>query len=209
MISPAEQWLLWAREVHALAQTSHHYASNEFERQRAQRLMGIAGEIISGYSGTEFEFVQQALEAQPGYVTPKVDVRAAVFEDDRLLFVREAIDGGWTLPGGWADVGDTPSHAIEREVMEEAGLEVQCKSLIGVYDANRVPGKMTLFHAYKLLFFCQSIGGSLAGSHETSEASFFSLEELPAHLSSNRTTPRHIHDAFDFHRDPTRPVVFD
>ena len=209
MSVPAEQWLHWAREIHALAHTSHHYAENEFERERAQRLMGIAGEILSDYSHIEPEVIQRALVSQPGYVTPKVDVRAAVFDENRLLLVREVIDGGWTLPGGWADVGDTPSQAIETEVLEEAGLIVKCQKLIGVYDANRVPGKMTLFHAYKLLFLCQPVGGALAVSHETSEASFFPLDGLPDQLSSHRTTPRHIHDAFEFQQDPTRAVVFD
>lgn len=207
--SSSPQWLDWAREIQALAKTSHHYASNEFERQRAERLLGIAGEIVNLHTGMEITQIQQAFNAQPGYVTPKVDVRAAVFDQDHLLFVEEALDGGWTLPGGWADVGDRPSQAIEREVLEEAGLEVACQRLIGVYDANRVPGSLPLFHAYKLVFLCERIGGALRSSHETSAVKFFPRDALPEPLSGHRTTPRHIEDAFEALHDPGRPVVFD
>ena len=181
------RWLTWAREIQALGQTGLAYSETDYDLQRYHRLTEIAAEIIESHSDLA---EQQALDhflLQPGYATPKVDVRAAVFDDDRLLFVREVMDGGWTLPGGWADVGDTPSQSIEREVLEEAGLEVKCQSLIGVYDANRLPGKMTLFHAYKLLFLCQPVGGSLAVSHETSEALFFSLDEVPVQLSGFKT----------------------
>jgi len=142
-------------------------------------------------------------------VTPKVDVRGAVFRGDEILLVREAIDGGWTLPGGWADVGESPSLAVEREVGEEAGLVVRAVRLIGVYDANRVPGSMELFHAYKILFLCEAIGGELHCSLETTQVGFFSEQAIPSPLSDHRTTPRHLRDAFAARRDPTTPAVFD
>jgi ADP-ribose pyrophosphatase YjhB (NUDIX family) len=207
--SGTPQWLDWAREIHALAKTSQHYAANEFERQRSERLLGIAGEIIHRHTGVETDRIRAAFDAQSGYVTPKVDVRAAVFDQGRLLLVQDAVDGGWTLPGGWADVGDRPSQAIEREVLEEAGLEVDCQRLIGVYDANRVSGQLTLFHAYKLIFLCELLGGMLRPSLETTAAAFFSRDELPEPLSARRTTQRHIQDAFRFFDDPSRPAVID
>jgi len=115
-ISP--RWLDWAREIQALAQTGSHYAENEYQRERYLRLIEIAAEIMSEYSGVDRERILKLYLSQQGYSTPRVDVRGAVFQDDKLLMVRERQDGGWTLPGGWADVGDVPSQAAEREVLE-------------------------------------------------------------------------------------------
>ena len=105
------RWLEWARQIQALAQTGMHYAENEYQRQRYQRLMEIAAEIVSEHSNLEYSSTREAFVAPIGYATPRVDVRAAVFQQAKLLLVRERTDGGWTLPGGWADVGDIPSQA--------------------------------------------------------------------------------------------------
>jgi ADP-ribose pyrophosphatase YjhB (NUDIX family) len=204
-----EKWLGWAREIHALAKSAEHFAKNSYDRERAERLMEIAAEIIADHSEMTEQELLIAFRAQPGYMTPKVDVRGAVFDDEKLLFVREAADQCWTLPGGWADVGETPSFAVEREVREEAGLEVRAQRLIGVYDANRVDSFLPLFHAYKLVFLCQWQSGNPSPSPETLEARFFSLDDLPSPLSAHRTTPRHIADAIDALRDPVAGTAFD
>jgi ADP-ribose pyrophosphatase YjhB (NUDIX family) len=209
MTETSPQWLAWAREIHALAHTGHHYARNPFERDRAVRLQEIAADMIAGHSNLSSQEVLLWFGAQPGYVTPKVDVRAAVFDQGRILMVRELMDDAWTLPGGWADVGETPHFAVEREVLEESGLRVRATRLVGVYDANRIEGSMTLFHAYKLVFLCELLSGELGGSVETSEAGFFPLEELPQPFSLHRTTPRHISDAIAAYHDPSLQAVFD
>jgi hypothetical protein len=121
------RWLEWAREIQALAQTGIHHAENDYQRQRYQRMMEIAAEIVSEHSNLEYPPVLEAFLSPIGYTTPRVDVRGAVFQDNRLLLVRESMDGGWTLPGGWADVGEAPSLAAEREVWEEAGFQVKGK----------------------------------------------------------------------------------
>jgi hypothetical protein len=147
----APRWLEWAREIQALAQTGYHYAENEYQRQRNQRLQEIAAEIIASHSSIEYEALRDAFQEQVGYATPRVDVRGAVFQQGKLLLVRERMDNGWTLPGGWADVGDVPSEAAEREVWEEAGFEVKARCLVGVYDANRVrPLELKPVRAWKL-----------------------------------------------------------
>lgn len=201
-------WLEWAREIQALAQTGAHYAENEYERQRHHRLMEIAAEIIHEHTSLELERLVNIFDHQIGYATPRVDVRGAVFHEGKLLMVRERQDGGWTMPGGWADVGDRPSQAVEREVWEEAGLTVKTIRLVGVYDANRVR-PLEVFHAYKLLFLCEWIGGEPNSSDETTEVSFFSQEEIPMPLSGERTLPRHIADAFTALANPQRLTVFD
>jgi ADP-ribose pyrophosphatase YjhB (NUDIX family) len=136
-------------------------------------------------------------------------VRGAVFRGSELLLVREAADGGWTLPGGWADVGETPAAAVEREVWEEAGLRVRARRLVGVYDANRIEQALTLFHAYKLVFLCELVSGELAPSIETSEVGFFPADRLPGPLSAYRTTPRHLADAFAARDAAAWTTVFD
>jgi ADP-ribose pyrophosphatase YjhB (NUDIX family) len=202
------RWLEWAREIQALAQTGAHYSENEYQQQRYQRLLEIAAEIVNGYSNLDYSSSLVAFSTPIGYTTPRVDVRGAIFKDSRLLLVRERKDGGWTLPGGWADVGNVPSLAAEREVWEEAGLHVKAKKVIGVYDANRV-GRLELFHAYKIVFLCDFIDGETRPSLETSEVSFFAKKELPEMLSGERTKMRHIIDAFTALENPDCPTVFD
>jgi len=207
-MDPLPLWLRWGREIQALAQTGRHYAVNEFDRERYERLESLAVEIFNAYTGLDPTQLQEDFHAQKGYATPRVDVRAAVFKDAQILMVRERSDGGWTLPGGWADVGDVPSEAAERETWEEAGFRVKARKLIGVYDANRT-GDLVLFHAYKLIFLCDLLEGEPRTSFETSEVAFFPQAELPAQLSGERTRPRHLSDAFRSLLDPNSPTMFD
>lgn len=202
------RWLDWAREIQALAQTSFHYAENHYQQERSRRLIEIASEIIQEHTSIPWETVFSLINTSAGYATPRVDVRAAVFQDGKLLLVRERSDGGWTMPGGWADVGDIPSKAAEREAWEEAGFYVRARKVIGVYDANR-SGPLELFHAFKLVFLCDLIAGEPTPSVETSEVAFFDRNEIPSHLSGERTRPRYIQDAFAALEDPGCPTVFD
>lgn len=202
------RWLQWAREIQSLSQTGYHYAENDFQRERNHRLSEIAAEMISEYSHLDLKPLADTFHAQIGYATPRVDVRGAVFKDGKLLMVRERLDGGWTMPGGWADVGDRPSQAAEREVWEEAGFRVKARQVVGVYDANRV-GPLEVFHAFKIVFLCDLVDGEARPSNETSEVAFFGPDEIPDYLSGERTKPRHIQDAFTLIAHPDRSTVFD
>jgi ADP-ribose pyrophosphatase YjhB (NUDIX family) len=205
---PVPRWLEWAREIQALAQTGSHYAENKYQLQRYQRLMEIVTEIVESNSELESSEILLAFNTPQGYATPKVDVRGAVFMHNQLLLVREKADGGWTLPGGWADVGESPAQAAQREVWEESGFRVEAKKVIGIYDANRV-GKLELFHAYKIIFLCEMISGSPSVSDETTEVAFFSKDKIPGNLSGDRTNPRQLQDVFTNLDDPNLPTLFD
>jgi ADP-ribose pyrophosphatase YjhB (NUDIX family) len=194
--------------LQAIAQTGAHYAENGYQRERYLRLAEIAAEITNEHLEMESPVLARIFLDQVGYATPRVDVRGAVFQDGRLLLVRERADGGWTLPGGWADVGDVPSEAAEREVWEEAGFRVKARKVIGVYDANRT-GPLEIFHAFKIVFLCELIGGEARPSAETSAVAFFTLNEIPTSLSGERTKSRHILDAFSTLANPDRPTAFD
>ena len=200
-------WLKWAREIQAISQTGLHFAENHYQEERFSRLLEISAEIISTYSNLDRSDLIEGFIQQIGYATPRVDVRGAVFRDKSLLFVREMVDGGWTMPGGWADVGDIPSVAVEREVLEESGFEVKARKIIGLYDANRT-GPLEIFHAYKIVFLCDIVSGEPRVSNETSEVAFFSREDIPNNLSGERTRTRHIQDAFQAVSED-RPTIFD
>lgn len=202
------QWLTWAREIESLAQTGYYYAIDDYQRERYLRLLQIAAEIVSSHTNLQTHELLDAFNVQKGYITPKIDVRGAVFRDSKLLLVRERRDGGWCMPGGWADVGDTPSEAAEREIFEESGFKTRAIRIIGIYDANRAPA-MDLFHAYKLVFLCQLIGGEAQTSLETSDVAFFSQDNIPGAFSGSRTTARHIEDAFKCYNTTTQSTVFD
>lgn len=202
------QWLTWAQEIQALAQTGLTYALNDWQTGRYQRLMEIAAEIVSEHTRYPVGAIIENFKLQPGYATLKVDVRGAVFQDGKLLLVREKMDGGWTMPGGWADVGDTPAAGTEREVWEESGFRVKARKVIGVYDANRT-APLALYHAVKLVFLCDIIGGEAQISSETTEVAFFGENEIPIPLSGERTRPLHIEHAFSALRDDFWQVYFD
>jgi ADP-ribose pyrophosphatase YjhB (NUDIX family) len=202
------KWLEWAREIQALAQIGITYAQNEWQKERYDRLLGIAAEIVSEHTNISFRTLMEDFRIQPGYATPKIDVRGAVILDDKILMVREKIDDGWTMPGGWGDVGDFPAAAVEREVWEESGFNVKVKRLIGVYDANRV-NPLEFYHAYKLVFLCDIVGGYPRTSRETTAVAFFKESDMPTNFAGERTSLRHIRDAFLMYYDNTIPTVFD
>jgi ADP-ribose pyrophosphatase YjhB (NUDIX family) len=202
------RWLAWAREIQALSQTGLTFAANEYETQRYRRLAEIAAEIVHSYTGLPQEPVLDSFLMQPGYATPKVDVRGAVVRDGRILLVQERSDGCWTMPGGWADVGDLPSDMVVREVWEESGFRVVPRKVIGVYDANRSGRPLELYHAYKVLFLCDITGGQARPSNETAAVGFYDFDDLPP-LSTNRTHERHLAEVRAHLHDPSRPAAFD
>jgi ADP-ribose pyrophosphatase YjhB (NUDIX family) len=209
MSGSSSKWLDWAREIQALAQTGLTFSQVEYDIMRYHRLEEIAAEILSSHTALPREEILESFHIQPGYATPKIDVRGAVIRDGKILLVQERSDGGWTMPGGWADVGDAPSAMVAREVLEESGFEVRVEKLVAVYDANRVPGvRMEFYHAYKLVFLCTITGGKARPSNETSAVDFFDLDHLPP-LSAYRTNLQILDEVFAHFADPARPAAFD
>ena len=197
----------WAQRIAALARTGMHYTKNHYDADRYQQLLDIAAEMLAAAADTETAAIKLLLEGDDGYVTPKVDVRGAVFRDDKVLMVREAIDGLWTLPGGWADVGDAPSEAVEREIREESGYEAKAIKLLALEDRKRRHPPSP--HAvYKLAFLCELIGGAAQTSAETTAVGWFTEDDLPP-LSTGRATKGQIKRWFAHFRQPDLPTEFD
>ena len=202
------RWLKWAREIQALAQTGLTFSQNEYEKERNQRLLEIAAEIVETHTHLPKEALMESFLAQPGYATPKIDVRGAVARDGQILLVQERTDGRWCMPGGWADVGEYPSHAVSREVWEESGFQVVPRKVVGVYDANRGGVPLSFYHAYKIVYLCEITGGQARSSHETAAVGFFSFDDLPE-LSSFRTNEAHLAEVRAHLEDDARPTASD
>jgi len=199
--------LAWAREIFSIAQSGLTYSKNEFDLDRYRRLQGIAAEMIASQSDLAQEAVLESFSMQIGYATPKIDVRGAVVRNGKILLVHERVDDRWSMPGGWADLGEVPSRMVAREVWEESGFEVHVDKLIAVYDANRIE-PLEFYHAYKLIFLCTITGGEAQTSLETSGVEFFSPDELPP-LSEFRTNRTMITEAYAHLLDPSRPTYFE
>jgi ADP-ribose pyrophosphatase YjhB (NUDIX family) len=201
-------WLEWAQKLDGLAQAGLTYSTNPFDLERYHKIREVTAEILAEYTATDLPVMKNLLDAQAGYTTPKLDVRGAVFRDGKILLVKELSDGGWTLPGGWVDVNDSPSHAVEREVWEESGYEVKAVKMLMVHDRNQHGYPAYPFHVYKLTLRCEITGGAPTTSIETGGAEWFTEDALPT-LSLTRTTPEALHFCFLHLRQPERPTDFD
>ena len=202
-------WLGWAQRLQAIAQTGLTYCRDPFDTERYEAIREIAAELMAGGAGLEDSRpIMDFFKGDVGYATPKVDVRAAVFDRGRLLLVREREDGCWTLPGGWADIGSAPSINAIREVREESGYEAEAVKLAAVYDRNRQGHPPIPSYTYKLFFICRLTGGTPAHSNETDGVDFFDESNIPQ-LSLTRVTPVQIRHMFDHFRHPEWPTSFD
>lgn len=199
----------WAQRLQAIAQSGLAYTDNPFDQGRYQELEKIAAELMAEATDTPVKEVAAIFEAQSGYATPKVDVRGVVFKNEKILLVRELMDGGrWTLPGGWADINESLSAAVEREVREEAGMIVHASKLAAVFDRNQHGHPPYPFHTYKLFVICDLIAEATPDPIETADPTFFALKNLPE-LSQARVTAEEIQRMFDHLKNPTLPTDFD
>lgn len=197
-----------SRRLLALSQTGLHFSQEEYDRERYREMAQIAGELLALESGLSSEKLREAWSAEEGYATPKIDVRGAVFRDQQVLLVKERVDGKWTLPGGWADVNDTPSRAVEKEIEQESGFTARALKLAAVCDRNLHNHPKFLYHVWKMFFICEITGGDFRTSYETTDVKFFPVGQLPE-LSTGRTTAAQIELAWRHHLDRSLPTQFD
>jgi ADP-ribose pyrophosphatase YjhB (NUDIX family) len=202
------KWLEWAKQIQAIAQTGLAYGRDIYDIERFEALRRLSVEIMANYTSAGTEEIQLAFASDSGYATPKVDVRGVIFREGRILLVRERSDGAWCLPGGWADVGLSPSECVLKEIREETGYEARTLRLLAVMDKLRHDHPPAPHHIYKLFFRCEITGGEASGGVETSEVRFFGEDELPP-LSIDRNTESQLHMMFQFERHPDMPVYYD
>lgn len=209
-MTQSPQWLDWAKKLQSAAQNGLTFAKDPFDMERYQAVRQIAAEMLAAGSGVEPQKILALLEKEVGYCTPKVDVRAAVFNGaGEILLVKERSDGGWSLPGGWADPCQSAAECVVREVREESGYEVRATKLAAAFDRERHPHQPPFAsHVYKLFFLCEITGGQPSETLETSAWGFFGEHAIPP-LSLSRITPDEIARLFEHHRNPELPTDFD
>ncbi|MHB1540548.1 MAG: NUDIX hydrolase [Steroidobacteraceae bacterium] len=198
----------WARKVRALAQNGLAFTRDPFDRERYHELQDLAAALLAGALEIPLERARALWDGEHGYATPKVDVRGAIFEAERVLLVRERSDGRWALPGGWVDVNDAPSAAVAREIREESGYEARAVKLAALVDRRRHPHPPAIHHIYKLMFICERTGGEPAAGTETDAVEFFPLRALPE-LSTGRILAPQIERLYVHHLHPDLPADFD
>jgi ADP-ribose pyrophosphatase YjhB (NUDIX family) len=195
----------------ALAQDGLTFAAGEYDLDRYRQVSQLAAELLAVISGRAAAELAIELGRDSGYATPKIDVRGAIFDDrEHVLLMREKIDGRWSLPGGWADPGDSPSAAVTREILEETGYHSSAVKLIACWDRDLQGNPPALpVHVYKLFFLCRPDGAVQApAALETLDVGWFGLGELPP-LSLGRVNHRQLERALAHHRDPGLPTEFD
>jgi len=202
--------LQWARKVQAIAQNGLTFTKDPFDRERYEQLQQLVATILTSEVGITPGQLQRLWVGDEGYATPKVDVRGAVFDQDKVLLVRERSDGKWTLPGGWVDVGDAPSSAVEREIREESGYLAKAVKLAALYDRNhpRHGHPPMILHIFKLFFLCELTGGTATLSSETDAVDFFPVSALPP-LSVGRTGAAQIARMYEHQLHRGLPTDFD
>lgn len=203
-------WIKWAKALQAISQTGLHFTKDRFDRERYVTIGEIAAEILAKHSNLKKHEYLDLFKDEVGYATPKVDVRAAIFQKNKILLVEELLDDRrWTLPGGWADVNESPSESIRRETFEESGFEVDVKKIIAVYDrTSHGHTPHYPFHVYKIFFLCEITGGAARSSIETGRIEFFPEDGLPE-LSRGRITEQQVAMCFEHFRKPSLPTEFD
>ena len=211
-MTDAERWLEWAKRVRAIAQTGSAYTKQTkeaFDTERYAELNDIAESMLAALIDAPPRRIRDFFVEERGYPTPKLDCRAGVFRDGRILLARETTDGRWSLPGGWVDEHDTPSQSVEREALEETGFEVRAVRLVAVKDRHsHAYHPKRLDRVYKMFFLCELIGGAPRTSIETSEVDFFALDALPP-LSEGRVLVDDIVMLDEYRRAPEKVAYFD
>ena len=176
-----DQWLSWVKQLHSIAATGLHFGESEYDKERYQQVGDIAQSMLASLANTPVEAIQQLLnDGESGYCTPKVDVRAAIVRNNKILLVQEKNNSLWTMPGGYADVGLSPAENVIKEVQEEASLEVVVRALYNVRHKAKHEFRPDIRDFYKFYFLCDIQGDDepTPGS-EVIAAKFFSLESLP------------------------------
>lgn len=202
------KWLDWAVEIQSLAQAGLAYTNNVYDIERYERLREISAEMLSYKTDIPVEKVKDLFCNETGYQTPKVDTRAAIFEDGKILLVHEK-NGTWSLPGGWCDVNQSVAENTIKETWEEAGLHVKADRMIAVQDRNKHNLPIYAYGAVKIFIQCSVIDGAFMENIETTETKYFGREELPEPLAEEKTSKEQILMCFDAYNAEHWQVLFD
>jgi ADP-ribose pyrophosphatase YjhB (NUDIX family) len=202
------KWLEWASRLRSIAHAGITFSTDKYDLDRYEQIRKLSVEILAEHTGVSQEKIYDLFAGETGYQTPKVDIRSAVIKDDKILLVREKIDGAWSLPGGWADVNTTVSESAIRECLEEAGAIVTPKRIIAIQLGNKHNNPLFLYTIYKIFIECELIENNFKENTETLEAGFFALNDLPV-LSTERNTLDQVIMCFESKKHKKFETIFD
>lgn len=198
----------WAMEIQSLAQAGLAYTNNVYDIERYERLREISAEIIEEKSNINLEKVKDLFCNETGYQTPKIDTRAVIFKNDKILLTHEN-NGTWSLPGGWCDVLESVGSNTIKEVKEETGLDVETIKIISIQDRNKHNKPIYAYGVCKIFVLCNIIGGEFASNIETTEIKYFSLDEIPSNLAEEKTNREQIEMCFEAYKNVNWQTQFD
>lgn len=201
------KWLEWAKEIQSIAQNGLTYTNDVFDRERFERLRSIAAEIVSGYTDISTDKVKDLFCNETGFQTPKLDTRGVIFKNGKILLVKEN-NGTWSLPGGWVDFDQTVKTNTEKEVYEEAGLNVKAVRIIAIHDRNRHNHPAYPYNVCKFFVLCDVIGGQFQKNTETTESGYFAFDELPL-LTEEKNSLEQIEMCFSAYNNADWTLQFD
>ena len=197
------------KRIQALAEIGLHYAENTFDRERYEELQEIALQMLEQITDVPVEIITPVILEKDGYKTPKVDVRAVVFnEKSQILLVQEKVDGLWAMPGGWSDISFSPSEVAEKECFEEAGIKVKAVKLLALLDKQKQNMPPAFEYVYKIYLLCQKLDDNISVGTETSDVGWFDENNLPE-FSTPRNTEEQIKMMFQYHRGERTEPCFD
>ena len=203
-----DKWLDWAMKIQSIAQAGLTYGKDPFDIERYEQLRSIAAEMLAERTDMPVGKVRDIFCNEEGYQTPKVDTRAAIFKDGKILLVHEN-NGTWPLPGGWCDVDQSVASNVIKEAKEEAGLTISAERLIAVQDWRRHNVRNYIYGVVKIFVLCKAIQGSFVENIETTGIQYFGREELPEQLASEKTSKEQILMCFDAYEDENWSVQLD
>lgn len=203
-----EQIKYWARQLRAIAQTGLEYGKDVYDKERYHELNTLSNDMLAYISGIHPQQISHMLPIETGYATPKIAVRGLIFHEEKILMVKESLDGYWSLPGGWCDIGLSLSENIEKEVQEETGLESKAVRLLAAFDQTKYRPSVTLQQIYTVYFLCKVIGGKLQSSIETTKVKYFNTNDLPP-LSKERLTTKQLMKAISIATTIDSQAYFD
>ena len=203
-----EKWLKWAIEIQSLSQIGLTYTKDVYDRERYQRLREISAEMLAKKTEVSIEKVKDLFCHETGYQTPKLDTRAAIFRNNKILLVHEN-NGTWSLQGGWCDVLESVKSNTEKEVREETGLNVKAVKIISIQDRNKHNKPVYAYGVCKIFVLCEVINGKFVENIETTEIRYFSLQDLPHNLAEEKTNKEQIEMCFKAYLNENWQTQFD
>lgn len=203
-----DKWLEFAIRIQSIAQTGLQYGKDKFDRERYEELRKISAEMISAKTDISCEKIYNLFCNETGYQTPKVDTRAAVFIDGKILLVHEN-NGTWSLPGGWCDVDQSVASNTVKEVKEETGFTVSAQKLIAVQDWRKHNVTNYAYGVVKTFVLCKYESGEFESNIETTEIALFDKAEIPKKLAVEKCTKEQILMCFEALENPDLPTLFD